>query len=344
MPEMKRQINKVLDILNSARQQGVDISVKESKLQLKVKGERKIDEKLLQEVKENKTLIIEFLENEDWKAAYSESKTEQIKAYDRNIIKRVPLSYSQERLWIVDRLEGSVQYNIPIVLWLKGKIDLKALENCLNQIIHRHEVLRTVFREDDLGVYQFVEDKSLNSLSIIDGKQYKNDQVALDLLIDSLIEKPFNLSTDFMLRENIIQLSQDEFVLVVTIHHIATDAWSRPVIVKEVIELYSAFAEGREAILPKLPFQYSDYAIWQSEILNETTLNSKLDYWKNKLRDTAPLNLPTDFPRPTLKSIAGDIIGFTVEKELAAKIQNLSQKQGTSLYMTLLAAFKNFTL
>jgi hypothetical protein len=173
MPEMKRQINKVLDILNSARQQGVDISVKESKLQLKVKGERKIDERLLQEVKENKTLIIEFLENEDWKAAYSESKTEQIKAYDRNIIKRVPLSYSQERLWIVDRLEGSVQYNIPIVLWLKGKIDLKALENCLNQIIHRHEVLRTVFREDDLGVYQFVEDKSLNSLSIIDGKQYK---------------------------------------------------------------------------------------------------------------------------------------------------------------------------
>jgi amino acid adenylation domain-containing protein len=340
MPEMKRQINKVLDILNSARQQGVDISVKESKLQLKVKGERKIDERLLQEVKENKTLIIEFLENEDWKAAYSESKTEQIKAYDRNIIKRVPLSYSQERLWIVDRLEGSVQYNIPIVLWLKGKIDLKALENCLNQIIHRHEVLRTVFREDDLGVYQFVEDKSLNSLSIIDGKQYKNDQVALDSLIDSLIEKPFNLSTDFMLRENIIQLSQDEFVLVVTIHHIATDAWSRPVIVKEVIELYSAFAEGREAILPKLPFQYSDYAIWQSEILNETTLNSKLDYWKNKLRDTAPLNLPTDFPRPTLKSIAGDIIGFTVEKELAAKIQNLSQKQGTSLYMTLLAAFK----
>lgn len=340
MPEMKRQINKVLDILNSARQQGVDISVKESKLQLKVKGERKIDDNLLQEIKENKTLIIEFLENEDWKAAHSDAKTEQIKAYDRNKIKRVPLSYSQERLWIVDRLEGSVQYNIPIVLWLKGKIDFKALENCLNQIIHRHEVLRTVFKEDELGVYQCVEDKSLKSLNVIDGKQYKNDQVALDSLIDSLIEKPFNLSSDFMLRENLIQLSEDEFVLVVTIHHIATDAWSRPVIVKEVVELYSAFAEGREAILPLLRLQYSDYAIWQSEVLKETTLNSKLEYWKSKLRDTAPLNLPTDFPRPQIKSIAGDIIGFNVEKELAAKIQNLSQKQGTSIYMTLLAAFK----
>ncbi len=188
MPEMKRQINKVLDILNSARQQGVDISVKESKLQLKVKGERKIDDNLLQEIKENKTLIIEFLENEDWKAAHSDAKTEQIKAYDRNKIKRVPLSYSQERLWIVDRLEGSVQYNIPIVLWLKGKIDFKALQNCLNQIIHRHEVLRTEFKEDELGVYQCVEDKSLKSLHVIDGKQYKNDQVSLDSLIDSLID------------------------------------------------------------------------------------------------------------------------------------------------------------
>lgn len=184
----------------------------------------------------------------------------------------IPLSFSQERLWFIDQLNGSGQYHLSAVFGLKGRLNKEALEHAFQTIVGRHEVLRTVVREHEGQAWQYIKDKNGWQLIVTEGYQYKQDSLNLQNHINTLVRKPFDLSKDDMLRADLIILDLNEHMLVVTMHHIASDGWSISIIVQEVIELYKSYAEGRPAALVPLEIQYADYAIWQRKYLQGEVL------------------------------------------------------------------------
>jgi amino acid adenylation domain-containing protein/non-ribosomal peptide synthase protein (TIGR01720 family)/FkbM family methyltransferase len=252
----------------------------------------------------------------------------------------IPLSFSQERLWFIDKLEGSLQYHLPSVIRLKGKLNSKALTAALQYIVNRHEVLRTVVLEDHGMGYQSVIEKDNWQLQLTDGSTYRSNPQGLQNYIRQLVKAPFNLSGDYMLRASLLQLNELDHLLVVTMHHIAADGWSTSIIVRELVELYEAFDMDRPVSLAPLSIQYADYAIWQRKYLQGEVLDKMLAYWKNKLEGVATLQLPTDFPRPAVQSTRGARTFFSIDRGLAEQLQVLSRQEGTTLFMTLLAGFK----
>ena len=170
--------------------------------------------------------------------------------------------------------------------------------------------------------------------------ELRNDQTGLDKFLRQIINKPFDLSKDYMIRADLIKLSEEENVLVVTMHHIASDGWSVSILINEVMEFYGSHYEDSKEEPEPLKIQYADFSIWQRENLTDEVLEKKLDYWKNKLEDTPPLDIPTDHKRPEAQSFRGASFDFTIDKELSDQLQNLSRRHGATLFMTLLAGFK----
>ncbi|UOE51896.1 amino acid adenylation domain-containing protein [Mucilaginibacter sp. SMC90] len=248
----------------------------------------------------------------------------------------IPLSYSQERLWFIDRLEGSVQYHIPAVIKLTGEVNTSALENALKEVVERHEVLRTVIREHDGQGYQCIK---ANSWALKQSGANESETTLKDY-ISKEVRKPFDLSQDDMLRAELIRTGQNEYLLLLVLHHIAADGWSMPVLVSEFSKLYNSLSNNETTELKTPEIQYSDYAIWQRGDLDAAKLQSKLGYWHEKLAGTATLELPIDHMRPALQSSKGAIHEFMIGKEQSSKLQKLSIEQGATLYMTLLSIFK----
>ncbi|HYC27650.1 MAG TPA: condensation domain-containing protein, partial [Chitinophagaceae bacterium] len=251
---------------------------------------------------------------------------------------RIPLSFAQERLWFIDQLEGSIQYHMPAVLRLNGELNAEVLNKALQEIINRHEVLRTVVLHKEGEAYQQVLDTGLWKLNMISFGT--SDQDALHLCIQDLINHPFDLGKDHMLRAHLIKLDEQDHILVVVIHHIAADGWSLSIIVKELVELYAAYMEQRQPVLPALPVQYGDYAIWQRKYISGEMLGKKMAYWKQQLAGVVPLQLPTDLTRPAVQSTKGAVVGVGIDKQFADQIKTLSHQQGVTLYMTLLATLQ----
>jgi amino acid adenylation domain-containing protein len=249
----------------------------------------------------------------------------------------IPLSFSQERLWFIDKLEGSRHYHIPSVLKLKGNVNTKALQGAIKQIIQRHESLRTTIEQTQDQPYQRIHPAENWKLGIHDLTKTKDTEQELIL---KLINTPFNLEKDYMLRADLIQSQKQEYTLVVTLHHIASDGWSTSVMVREVVELYNAIDQKREPALQPLQIQYADYAIWQRAYLTKEILEKKLDYWKDKLEGTLALELTTDKVRPALQSTNGQSVGFSIDKTTTQALERLSQNKGATMFMTTLAAFK----
>ncbi|MEP7233019.1 MAG: amino acid adenylation domain-containing protein, partial [Ginsengibacter sp.] len=253
---------------------------------------------------------------------------------------KIPLSFSQERLWFIDQMEGSVQYHINAVLRLNGILNQEALEKSLQYIVNRHEVLRTVFLEEDGRSYQQIKEKDLWQLDIADGAKYKESDAGLQSYIQQLVKKPFNLSKDFMLRATLLNISGGEHLLVVTMHHIASDGWSMGIMVKEVASVYNSISDGTAIGLIPFKIQYADYSIWQRNYLQGELLENKLSYWKNKLTGVTNLELPTDYQRPSVLNTKGAVKKFVLDKTFGEQLHSLSQDQGTTIFMTLLAGFK----
>ncbi|MBI3221176.1 MAG: amino acid adenylation domain-containing protein, partial [Bacteroidetes bacterium] len=253
---------------------------------------------------------------------------------------RIPLSFSQERLWFIDQLEGSVQYHVPAVLRLKGELNIEALSYAIGNIIKRHEVLRSVIREDGGTPYQEILDAGGWSLSILENEDYATNKYLLDQTIEELLTTPFDLATDYMLRASVIKLHEHEHVLIVVLHHIASDGWSIPIIVSELTVLYNTEVKQIPYKLNELKIQYADYSIWQRTPEQEEKMEQKLAYWENQLKDTSTLQLHTNYPRPPIQTTNGLSEGFLMDKELSEAVQQFCKEKGVTLFMTLLTAFK----
>ena len=256
----------------------------------------------------------------------------------------MPLSFAQQRLWFVNELEpGGSVYNIPVAFRLKGRVDCAAMEQSLRAMVMRHESLRTSFqiiRQQPVQVIQTLPNFHLPIVNLEGLPEDERERVALQVAhVDA--DLPFDLTQSPLLRVLLVKLSEDSYVFLLTMHHIISDGWSIWVFVKELAQLYKAFAGGESSPLPPLKIQYADFAHWQRQWFNSEMLEMQLAYWKKQLADAPPvLELPVDYPRPNIQSFRGKTHSFALSEELFASLKVLSQRENATLYMTLLACFK----
>ncbi|HEU0055102.1 MAG TPA: amino acid adenylation domain-containing protein, partial [Longimicrobium sp.] len=256
----------------------------------------------------------------------------------------LPLSFAQERLWFLDRLEGgSAAYNLPAALRFTGALDAAALERALGEIIRRHESLRTVFREVDGGAVQVIAPFAGFSLPTHDlsglSETARETEVRRRAREDAA--RPFDLAEGPLVRAALLRAADEEHVLLLCIHHIVSDGWSTGVLFRELGALYAAFARGEGDPLAPLPVQYADYAVWQRERLAGEVLDRQLAYWKERLAGApALLELPTDRPRPPVQSHRGGRERLDLSRGLLDRLQALGRGEGATLYMVMLSAFQ----
>ncbi|GAA4545283.1 non-ribosomal peptide synthase/polyketide synthase [Amycolatopsis samaneae] len=263
-------------------------------------------------------------------AGNAAAPAERIPAVDRN--GPLPLSFAQQRLWFLHEFEpDSHDYNTVRVLRLRGPVDVAAVRAALTGLVARHESLRTVFRAEDGRASQIVLPATDVALSVVEAPESD-----VDSLLTEEAARPFDLRTGPLLRASLVSSAEDEHVLALSMHHIVTDGWSMGVLAEELGALYSAAVRGGSAELPALPVGYGDYAAWQRA--RTTELDTRLDYWRAQLAGLVPLELPTDRPRPTVRSSRGSALGFAVPGELVSGLRALARDHGASLFMVLTAA------
>ncbi len=257
----------------------------------------------------------------------------------------LPLSFAQQRLWFLDQLEPhSHVYNVPEAVRLSGPLDVGALEKSLGALVLRHESLRTTFPMTRGVARQHIAAPADGSLPVVD-LQGLADRAAVEAEVRRRAAEeagtPFDLATGPLFRTTLLRLSEQEHVLLSTVHHIVSDGWSTGVLLRELGALYGAFSAGRPSPLPDLSIQYVDHAVWQREWLSGDVLRAQLDYWKKQLAGAPPaLELPTDRPRPAVQTYRGATVPIALSRELSAGLAALGRREGVTLFMTLLAAFQ----
>jgi amino acid adenylation domain-containing protein len=255
-----------------------------------------------------------------------------------------PLSFAQQRLWFLDQYEpNSSVYNVESALRLRGSLDVAALERSLNEIVRRHEALRTTFSVVGGVPVQVIAPPLAVSLSIegLTGcPEEEREERARDRVREET-RRPFDLIKGPLFRSTLLKLGDEDHILLLTMHHVVSDGWSMGVLQRELSVLYRAFMKGQSSPLGDLPIQYADYAVWQREWLQGDVLEKQLSYWKEQLEGVpAVLNLPTDRPRPAVQSFRGRRQSIELSKDLTQGLKTLSRKEGVTLFMTLLAAFQ----
>jgi alpha-ketoglutarate-dependent taurine dioxygenase len=254
------------------------------------------------------------------------------------------LSFAQQRLWFLDQLEpGSNAYNMGSAVRLQGTLDLSALEQSFREVIRRHEPLRTRFGVVNGVAAQLIDDAPEFSLPVLDLSTIAEDEREAEArrVATEEAQRPFDLSTGPLLRASVLRLSDQQHVLLCTMHHIISDGWSMGVLIRELTTLYQAYARGEQSPLPELGIQYADYAHWQREWLQDEVLEKQLSYWKQQLNGApAVLELPADYPRPAVQTLTGETYAFTFPPDLTKSLEDLSRREGVTLFMTLLAAWQ----
>ncbi|MCA9498197.1 MAG: amino acid adenylation domain-containing protein [Nitrospira sp.] len=255
----------------------------------------------------------------------------------------IPLSFGQQRLWVLAQLDpDSAAYNIPIALRIKGSLDIPALERSFNEMVRRHEVLRTTFSTLNGSPVQIIVPSLTVVCPLIDLQHIpeRDREGAAIRLAGSEAQRPFDLRYGPLLRVSLLRLHPDEHVLLFTLHHIVSDAWSAHILIREVTVLYGAFVEGCPSPLSDLPIQYADFSQWQQGWLSGSVLESELSYWKTALSGELPtLSLPTDRPRPLVQSSQGAIETLVLPVDVARAAKDLSRRMSATMYMTLLTAW-----
>ncbi|MBD1837880.1 non-ribosomal peptide synthetase [Coleofasciculus sp. FACHB-501] len=255
-----------------------------------------------------------------------------------------PLSFAQQRLWFFDQLEpGNTSYNIPVAVRFKGTLDAIALEHSLNAIIERHEALRTVFTTVDGHPVQVITPQLKLTLPFVDLRELPNTEreQAVRQLATAEAQKPFDLTQAPLLRVSLLHLSEFEYVVLFTMHHIVSDGWSMGIFIQELVTFYKAFSSSKFSPLPELSIQYADFAVWQRQWLQGEVLETQIAYWKKQLGGNLPvLDLPTNRPRPAVQTFQGAEEKFVLSKALTEALTKLGQQQGATLFIVLLAVFK----
>jgi non-ribosomal peptide synthetase component F len=255
-----------------------------------------------------------------------------------------PVSFAQKRLWFLDQFEpGSPFYNIPSAVRLSGELDVAILEQTLNEIVRRHEVLRTTFATMDEEPVQLIAPALELPLLVKDLRDLpkpEREAEALQLATEEAM-RPFDLTRGPLLRVTLLQLEAREYIVLLTMHHIISDGWSMGVLIGEIAAIYGAFSSGRSAPLPELPIQYADFAHWQREWLQGEVLEAQISYWKQQLAGGASvLELPTDRPRPAVQTNRGATLSRKLPADLIGALKALGQRERVTQFMTLLAAFQ----
>jgi|KBSSwiStaDraftv2_1062776.scaffolds.fasta_scaffold17728_1 FkbH-like protein len=331
---MKQSIDALLSDL---RQNGINLWLEEGRLHYKIRKGASAEAQL-ERVRQYKAEIINFLQQTRRSAA------EALPLSARQKQGRIPLSFAQERLWVLDQLEalGSA-YNIPVAMRLRGALNVGSLERSLAEIVRRHEALRTRFPVTDGFPAQVIESTNFPQLEHLDltGIAESEREGEVRKRIVGLASRDFNLASGPLFGAHLLKLAEADHVFVLVLHHIISDGWSRGVLVRELNELYAAHCQERASNLPQLSLQYADYAVWQREQLTAEVIESHLAYWRSKLAG-APraLELPTKAPRPRRQTFEGAAVTVSVPSTVADALKNLSDREGATLYMVLLAAFQ----
>jgi len=255
----------------------------------------------------------------------------------------LPLSFAQQRLWFLDQLQpGTSSYNVPDAVLLRGPLDTKALERTFNEISRRHEVLRTTFALFDGGPAQVIappQDWRLPVLDLSSMPEAERETEARRLANEESY-RPFDLARGPLLRVTLLKLEEEKHVVLLTMHHIISDAWSIGIFVREVTALYEAFSRGRPSPLPELQIQYADYAAWQREWLQGAVLESELSYWRRQLEGAPALQLSPTRAQSDPQHYRGAHKLFQIPVELSDRLRALSRSEGATLFMTLVAALQ----
>ena len=327
------ELNVFLSELTDA---GIELSIVRGKLKART-FHSEVDPKLLAKIKQYKDDIIVFL-------TYEQQKNQIPVILPLPSNECLTLSFAQQRLWMLDKIDGgSSHYNMPMSLRLDGELNTEAVVQALETIVSRHESLRTCFIEGaDGDVQQHVQPASAFALAYHDLSDLSEQaqSQAVETALAEEAEQSFDLSGDLMLRARLLRLSTNAHVLLVTLHHIASDGWSMSILINEFSALYQAYSEGKESPLAPLPIQYGDYAHWQRNWLQGEVLSSQLGFWSEQLKDLPVVHhLPLDRSRPSEQSFVGADYFTEVSGEVHQGLQQLCQGQGATLFMGLHAAF-----
>ncbi len=253
-----------------------------------------------------------------------------------------PLSNAQQRLWFMHQLAPhSAFYNVPVVMRLHSRVDATALQRALDEIVRRHEVLRTSFHIENGAPVQRVSTDAHVLLAIVDISVSSpvTRQADAKRLAEEEAAKPFDLAQGPVIRAMLLRLRDEEHWLVLTLHHIVADGWSMGVLSRELRSLYAAFTSGQRPTLPELPVQYADFAVWQREWLQGDRLDAQVAYWRTQLADLPSVPISTDRPRGPEADFRGGFRRFSVPDGVSAGLRAIGSEQGATLFMVLLAAF-----
>ena len=332
---MKNQ--STFEFLSKLRKLNIQVSYDGSKLRCKApKGV--LEPELQQQLAERKAEIISFLQRVKQDA---DTTVPEIKVIPRD--RGLPLSFAQERLWFLDQLEGSkAPYIEPGVMRITGDLNIVALQQALDEIIRRHEVFRTHFHFTNSTLVQVIDPKVPFEIVVLDWQHLKAEEQETQVkqFAHKEAQKPFDLSQAPLLRATLLQIQPFEYILLLTMHHIVGDRWSVEVFSQELSTLYQAYSHRKPSPLPELSVQYADFALWQRQWLTGERQHKQLKYWQQQLAG-APylLTLPSDRPRPPVQTYRGNTQTFPLDKQLTQQLEKLSDDNGSTLFMTLLAAF-----
>ena len=324
----------ILYIISNCQKKGITFVVDDANGTLKIKGNLKeLSDKEMEEIKLAKDAIIDFLKS-------MRRSDRSIEVLDKQT--DYALSLAQRRLWILSQFTNSnIAYNMTGIYVFTGDVNIKAMEMAFRSLIERHEILRTIFRENEIGeVRQWIRPASdmefvINRTDLrsrVDRESHVKERVQADGL------RPFDLSADILLRANIYQLEDDKWIFSFTMHHIISDGWSMGILIREVMFYYNAFiSDSPDSLLPSLRIQYKDYAVWQEQE-TKNSLKEHQQYWLRQFAGELPiLELPTDFVRPLVKTYKGKSLKKMLDVQHSAAIKNIAQSEGATLFMGLVA-------
>ncbi|MEG3940390.1 amino acid adenylation domain-containing protein [Microcoleus sp. S36b_A3] len=297
-----------------------------------------ITPELRAEISHKKAEIISFLKAANRTSSFTPTPIVPL-GRDGNL----PLSFAQQRLWFLDQLvPNNPFYNVPAALRLTGSLKFSALQQTFNEIVRRHEALRTTLAVVSGQPVQRIAAAFHLPINVVDLRNLPKEsrQTEANRLTAQEAQRSFNLSNDLLLRVTLLQLDDAEYLLMLNMHHIVSDGWSIGVLIQELGALYTAFASEKPSPLPALSIQYADFAKWQREWLQGKVLETQLAYWRQQLNGISMLNLPADRPRPAIQSYRGKRQFLQLPKQLSEALETLSQGEGVTLFMTMLAAFK----